>query len=338
MGVYGNVSLKGFEYFSNWVFREHRPLLEEYLDNVWQPIEHSAVLKAFKKEPGVAYHVLNDFHNNKTDPNINWQRVLDYIAIPGNDVIIISGGKRAGKSYDGWRMIHALRNDYDPHWIGEPVHIPNWASTAVDIYSTPKDSICLVDEAAVRMNNRNAMSNSNKKLLEILPVIAHTGRKVIFITQNTSRSDIALLSWADVHIMKAYTGIYGLQMEREMVHDRRDDFFLPLLLNEYGLPNKKWSYVKAGGLTGMYRGYDLPWYDDTISKTFNSFENEKDAMVYATRMATADYEAREIEQIMRLKSYIKPVDYWEKFVIKVRMEPAKAIQNTQYGDALKAMA
>lgn len=333
MGVYSSTYLKGFNYYQNWVFRENRALLHEYLDDVWERIEHDSIIKEFKEDPYLAFQVLMDFYNNKTNTEINWKETLEYIKNPGNDIILITGSKRAGKTYDGWRILDAVQDEYEPYWIGEPATLPEWCHTAVDLASVPRDGIGMMDEATIRMNNRRSMSSETVDTLDIIPVIAHTGRKAIFISQNTSRSDVAITSWADLHIQKQYSGIYSKETERNIIANKVDRYFDPILRN------KQWSYAISSKFRMLYKGPELPWYNDTISKTFCGFNSEKDAMVYATRMAIDDHTAKNMEQIMRIKGYQKPVQFWEEFIIETRTNPGKAIAKVQgSSNILAAMA
>jgi len=322
MGVYGSMKMRGYTYYHNWVFRENRVLLQEYLDDAWERIEHESIMEEFDDDPRLGYQVLTDYHDNKYDPDKNWKRILNYIRQPGHDIILVSGSKRSGKTFDAWRLLDALRDEFAPFWVGEPSVLPEWCDIAVDLYSTPPNSLSIVDEAVLKMNARRSLSKASVDASEIIPIIAHSGRKAIYITQNTSRSDVNLVSWADMHIQKNYTGIYSRATERKEILNKVDDFFLPLLRNI------EWSYAISNEFRCMYKGPPLPWYNDTISKSFSHFNNDKEALTYATRMAISDYEAKNLEQIMRLRGFRRPMDYWESFIQQSKTNPAQAIERT----------
>lgn len=304
MGVYSDYRKCGTNYYYNWVFRENRNLLHHYLDDVWEQIEHESIMKEFEEAPFIAFRVLQDFDSNLRDQFTNWYKMLDVIRQPGCEVIIISGSKRSGKTYDGWRILHSLRKEFEVYWVGAPVNLPDWCQYAPDVSYLPHGSVGLVDETAVFLNSRRAMSKQNMELLDHIPTMAHAGVKCIFITQSTARTDIALTGWADMHIRKQYKNVYGQSTERDIIRDRLDTYFDP--------PSKEWSYVKSNDFTGMYRGYTLDWYTDAISKPFSLFENKQMAMEYADALYGAGYDPKAIQLNMKLRGCKKDVKYWEK--------------------------
>ena len=91
MGVYSDYRKCGTNYYHNWVFRENRNLLTHYLDDVWERIEHDAIIKEFEEAPYIAFRVLQDFDSNLRDQFTNWYKMLDVIRQPGCEVIIILG-------------------------------------------------------------------------------------------------------------------------------------------------------------------------------------------------------------------------------------------------------
>ena len=95
---------RGPNYYYDWIFRQNRSLLAHYLDYTWERIEHDSIIQEFTDDPFLGYLVLTDFQNNMEDLDINWSKLLDIIRQPGCEVIIVSGSKRSGKTYDGWRI------------------------------------------------------------------------------------------------------------------------------------------------------------------------------------------------------------------------------------------
>lgn len=304
MGIYSEFKRRGNDYYYDWIFRKNRNLLQHYLDDVWHPLQHESIIEMFEQKPYIGFEVLRDFDTNMNDLNTNYYRLLDIIKQPGCEVIIISGSKRSGKTYDGWRLLYSLKDEYDVYWVGPPVNIPDWCKQVPDISYLPQGAVGLIDEAAVFLNARRSQSKESVNLLDYIPTMAHAGIKCIFITQFTSRSDIGLVTWADVHIKKQYENVYKQALERGVVNDEFDYFFEP--------PSKQWSYVKSSSFTGMYNGFNLPWYSDTISKPFTHFESDQQATDYADVLIRADYTPRAIHLNMKLKGYNKSEEYWKK--------------------------
>lgn len=300
---------KGKSYYTNWIFRMNRSLLASYLDSIWEPIEHESIKRAFKKDPYIGYVVLNDYARNLKDPQINWKKMLSIIDQPGCEIVLISGSKREGKTYLGWQILEEMyKKGHDVYWVGPPVNLPDWCKYAADISELPAGAFGLVDEAAVFLNNRKAMTKKNIGLLDHIPTMAHAGVTCIFITQSTARTDTALTGWADIHFKKKYSNVYGQSTERNVVVDDFDYYFNP--------PDKTWSYIKSGSLTGLIQGPHLPWYDDNFSKPFSLIDNQEMAHQYAETLGEAGYDAPDIQHNMKLRGWKMPVMYWNKYVVK----------------------
>ncbi|ADI73521.1 hypothetical protein Metev_0615 [Methanohalobium evestigatum Z-7303] len=301
---------KGKNWYRKWLFQLHKEHLIRYLDERWEPEEHSTIISDFYEDPYLGYLVITDYLSNLEDPTKNFWKMINVIRKPGQDVILISGSKGSGKTYEGWRLLHALRKEYKVYWVGPPINLPEWAGYVATLDHLPQNAVGLVDESAIFMNSRRSMSKDNVESTELLAVARHQGRKVIFITQNTSRSDNSLTIWADVHIIKPYTSLYGKQTEREIVFDKRDQYFEP--------KNREWSYVKSTDLKYCtYKGYELDFYDEKIGTPFSVFENEDMAMQYAEAMAEQGYGAKSIQKVMRMKGMDKGQDFWQDIIDQI---------------------
>lgn len=298
---------RGPVWYDDWIFNRNRALLTAYLDDNWEKIEHDSIQRKFKENPYIGYVVLTDYDRNRTNIDINWKAMLKVIQEPGCEIVLITGSKRQGKTYLGWQVLEALHNmGRDVYWVGPPINMPSWCKKAADISDLPQGSYGLFDEAALFLGSRDSNTKENKGTLEHIPTMGQAGVTLLVITQMTSITDISLTRWADVHLIKRTTSIYGGSSERAMVVEDFDFYLSPT--------DKEWTYFKIGTHRGMLKGPRLPWYDDVNSKPYNLLENPAEAHIYANTLIKAGYDGKYVQKVLKIRGFKRPVGYWDQMV------------------------
>lgn len=303
---------KGYQTYSDELFRENHEHLEMYLEETWAVADHDDVIAEFEENPHAGSVIVNDFINNRKDPEINREKLFDIISLPSSGVIMISGSKGSGKTYIAFDIAYEMhQRGYRVVWVGPPISLPDWIAYAPDISHLKEGDFAIIDEAANAINSRRAMSTRNVETTERFPTLRHAGVKVLIITQSTKRVDVSVVEFADVHIKKEYSAIYAAKTER-FNDDLYDKYF------NFGM--QEWSFVRSATFVGMVMGNELEWYDDTIGKPYSLFKNKKVAKEFLMSMIDAEMDANSIKTEMNVrgckkskKEWVKIIDNYEQF-------------------------
>jgi hypothetical protein len=179
---------------------------------------------------------------------------------------LIIGARGTGKSALGIRIlenIHAT-TEKQVYALGfKKESLPRWIKVVDDINEVASNSLILVDEGGITFSSRNAMSDLNKLLTNMLLVARHNDLSLIFISQNSSNIEVNTLRQADYLLLKR-SSLLQKDFERKKIQDI------------YKEAEKDFKSLQDVGLTyiysDQYRGFvsnSLPsfWSDD-VSKAF----------------------------------------------------------------------
>lgn len=277
-----------------------------YLDETWELADRDTVIEDFEENPHAGLIIVNDFVNNRKDPEINRNKLFDIIALPSTGVVMVSGSKGSGKSYFAFDIAFEMsQRGHRVVWVGPPISLPDWIAYAPDISHLKEGDFAIIDEAANAINARRAMSGRNVETTERFPTLRHAGVKVLIITQTTKRVDIAVVEFADIHVKKDYSAIYGQKTERfdEDIFDR----YLNIGMQE-------WNFIRSSTFTGMVLGNELDWYDDEIGKTYSLFKNKPAAKMFLMSMIDAEMDPNAIKTEMNLRGCKKPKKAWVEII------------------------
>ena len=96
--------------------------------------------------------------------------------------------------------------------------LPSYIHTIDHIDEIKNDSVILIDEGGIEFSSRNAMTDANKLLSEILLIARHKDLSVIFITQNSSNLEINAIRQADYLLLKP-SSLLQKDFERKKIKD-----------------------------------------------------------------------------------------------------------------------
>jgi arsenate reductase-like glutaredoxin family protein len=181
---------------------------------------------------------------------------------------LILGARGTGKTALGMRLLENFKAETKKkiYALGfSKEALPEWITSIKGIEEIENGSVILMDEGGIEFSSRNAMSNVNKILSELLLISRHKDVSVIFITQNSSNLEINVIRQADYLLLKP-SSLLQRDFERskikEIYEEVEEDF--KKLKNEKGL-----TYIYSED----YRGF--------VSNTLPSFWGEKVSKGYA---------------------------------------------------------
>lgn len=303
---------KGYQTYSDELFREHREHLAMYLEETWAVADHDAIIAEFEENPHAGLIIVTDFVNNKNDPEINRKKLFDIIALPSTGVVMVSGSKGSGKSYFAFDIaVEMFDRGNRVVWVGPPISLPDWIAYVPDVSHLKKGDFAIIDEAANVINSRRSMSEQNMDTTQKFYTLRHADITLLIITQTTKRVDVSVIEFADVHAKKEYSAIYGQKTERF------DEDIFDKYLN---IGMKEWNFIRSSSFMGMVLGKELDWYDDAIGKPYSLFENKADAKKFLMSMIDAEMKPNAIKTEMNVrgckkskKEWVKIIENYEKF-------------------------
>jgi hypothetical protein len=183
---------------------------------------------------------------------------------------LILGARGTGKSAIGMRMLENFKakTTKKVYALGfKEESLPTWIKVVNDIAEIENDAVILVDEGGIEFSSRNAMSNANKFLSELLLIARHKDLSVIFITQNSANLEINAIRQADYLILKP-SSLLQKDFERKKIKD------------VYESVNEEFEELKGTlGLTYLYADSYLGF----ITNSLPSFWSDKVSKGYANK-------------------------------------------------------
>lgn len=302
-----------------------------YLDENYSPESYNEIMMQFGEDPKLGYNAVLDWLINRTDITYNFQKLLNYVRKIEVSNINVRGARRSGKSTTAFAIAYALRHEYNIVYVAPYVDVevlPSWISWKPGILKLNKGDLGVADEMSLQANARRSMSRDSVNMFELLPVIAHTGAKLITITQLSSITDVNVVRWTNVDLCKGFaTAAFGVEnIERQGIIDPLDWFLKPR--DNYvfkGSVEKGWSVVSIGG--SKYSVYTElhDFMTDDLSRTYKGFfEKAKGdpvrakelAMNALTIMIENDVPTLQIKSQLSTRGYDMTVDAIDRFRMK----------------------
>jgi replicative DNA helicase len=214
-------------------------------------------------------NLLPDYKNLEELKNIkgNLQSFIDKLNMPGK-IGIILGARGTGKSALGMRILENVHSQ-----TKKPVYamgfredkLPVWINVVNSIEDVENNSLLLVDESGITFSSREAMSNANKLLSELLLIARHKDISILFITQNSSNIEINTLRQADFLLLKP-SSLLQMDFERKSIkniYESVSDMFEELD-KELGL-----TYIYSSKYRGFVKNTLPSFWSQDLSKSFS---------------------------------------------------------------------
>lgn len=204
----------------------------------------------------------------------DYKKWADEVFDSESKIGIIIGARGTGKTAFGIKILENIysKNKRKCFAMGfDEDSMPSWIKVVPDTSKLENDSFVLVDEGGILFSSRNAMTNINKILSDLILIARHKNLSILFISQNSSNLDVNILRQADFLIFKP-SSLLQKEFERKIIQ------------KIYDLINEKMSrYKNIKGITYIYsdrfRGFvanPLPsFWGIKISKSFRNDDIEK---------------------------------------------------------------
>ncbi len=180
---------------------------------------------------------------------------------------IILGARGSGKSAFGIKFLENIyaktkKKCYAMGFKAE--EMPSWIECVEDVSQIKNDAFILIDEGGILFSARDAMSQANKVLSDLILVARHKNLNILFISQNSANLDINILRQADYLVLKQ-NSLLQLDFERkkikELYIEAKNDF--ERLKDTAGL-----TYIYSDLFRGFVSNTLPSFWSTNISKSF----------------------------------------------------------------------
>ncbi len=260
--------------------RSNDGLLQQYLDNEMSFDDREPFKEALfsdELQMMIMKKILQQYKpGSEEDNNRKFSMLLSEMAEKRGRLLLITGKRGSGKTAFTYRLAELLHRYFNEpiYYLGPPVPVPKFiAGTTANENNLPADCTVIVDEAGVQFMARKALENIDT-IISKLPILRHTGRNMLFVTQSTAISDINIFRQADAVVFKS-PAMFEFESERFRV-DRQLAMFMPKS------PEKALYLTNDKLLTMTFR---LPeWWAEKYSKPYSPFKSKKELYMFVVRL------------------------------------------------------
>ena len=197
----------------------------------------------------------------------NFEDFEKYIESNKSTIGIILGARGKGKSALGMKMLENVHSATKRNCVAmgfDHEELPEWVSVVDNVEQIENDSIVLIDEGGVLFSSRNAMTNANKLLSELLLVARHKDLSIMFITQNSSNLELNVIRQADYMLLKP-SSLMQIDFERAKIKEIYSEV---MHLFEKHSENKGLTYIYSDKFKGFVSNTLPTFWNSKVSKSF----------------------------------------------------------------------
>lgn len=281
----------------------HSITFQKYLDENLSKVDRTPFKESIKGNElqMILMRKVLDQYTKSSNDKVN--DIIDDMFKYRGKLYMIVGSKRSGKTAFAYKLCEALNTKHKEKvwWFGPPATIPPFIEgCTLNENKLPAVCTIIADEAGIQFWSRISGNNTND-FLKKLPVMAHTSRNVIVITQSTAITDLNFIRLSDGLFYKTYS-VFQNENERIKLSDQ-----LRLFMPKANQPEKVLFYDSQNIYT---INFTLPeWWNDKYSKPYRKFNNKGE--LYRFVLGLIDDEVnnpRIIEQTELRGSSISNVD------------------------------
>jgi len=145
-------------------------------------------------------------------------------------ILLVVGKRNSGKTVLAYLLSEMLHKEYNDKiwWFGLPSEFPSFIENSTfDFNKIPENTTTILDESSVQFYNRLSATRGQRDVMRQLPIIRHSRRNFIVITQGIDIMDVAFLKNTSSIIWTSPIKFQFLDKERRETVDSSLDLFIP---------------------------------------------------------------------------------------------------------------
>jgi hypothetical protein len=189
-------------------------------------------------------------------------------------IILVDGAMGGGKTGFGCWFIdeYHKRKPYLNYFFvtksEQKPRLPSWFKVIEDITDTRPNSIALIDEGAINLNSRRAMTRNNVETSELLVKLRQKGITMIFLVQNIKMIDPNVRRLSSIRVLK-----WGI----DFGSDDNDSDDVKLIRKRLKPKDKTEAYMEIYSSSKYFNfKHGLPewWDDEKVSKYMKNWDKK----------------------------------------------------------------
>jgi len=219
--------------------------------------------------PFFANKILDDYELSNEEKQLKYINKITYNKSNQGVVVLVDGWMGGGKTGFGcWSIdeVHKLKPNFGYFFVTKSTskpRLPKWITILEDPNDVPNNCVALIDEGAIQLGSRRAMSRENKEVSDRIVQLRQRGIVLIILTQHIKMVDANVRRVTNIRIAKK-----GTTFETEGLSDD-----IKLIRNRLRPQDKSEAYIEFEGEYFKF-SHELPewWDDEKISKYMQNWD------------------------------------------------------------------
>lgn len=269
----GMISVHDLEYLRYLLRYERDTLLVTYLEQKFQEPSWNYQLKLMIESPYFANKILDDYEISNEEKQQVYLKNLMYGDSKGGKIVLVDGAKGGGKTgFGAWTLdeCYKMKPNLKYYYVSSASNrpkLPEWITIVRSDGELPNDCVALIDEGAIQLSSRRAMTKENTDASDRLVVLRHKGITLIILVQDIKMIDTNVRRLADIRILK-----FGIPFGAEKGHHDEE---IQMIRTRLQPMNNREAYMEIPSRKIFFTfSHSLPnwWDDEKVSKSFRDVD------------------------------------------------------------------
>lgn len=277
---YSNENIIYDKVYLHWQLRMERDaMLVTYIEENFDEVSHSYQASLMLQNPYFGNKILDDYELNNDEKQEMFLNNLTNSDKKEGKLVLVDASKGGGKTGFGMWIIDSYR-ERKP-WLNyyfvtkkernRIPDLPEWIKICKAVSELPNDCVALIDEGAINLNSRRAMTKDNIEASEQLVILRHKGITIIVLVQNVKMVDANVRRTADIRALK-----FGIRFGSDEGNSK-DMKEVNMIRDRLRPRDKTEVYIEIAALQIYIKfQHGLPdWWTDNISKSWANYKPEE---------------------------------------------------------------
>ena len=210
-------------------------------------------------------------------------------------IMLVLGQRRSGKTTFILSLLYEIKKLYNLKicWYGMPTQLPSFVDfQTFNMSKIPENSVTITDEASMYFSSRNSMKTKQKIEMQNIPVLGHSRKRMIIISQHEGLIDINWIRQAS-SILFTTKVIIPTRKERLIINEQLN-YFMPL---------QKGEILYFDNDTIFEIKFKLPdWWQEKYSTPYKKFRNNGEKYITICKLLNDNIPKEEINTLLSYRN------------------------------------